>query len=125
MKLAIIGSNSIVDKEKVFSIIEQITKDKQPKVILGGGGKGTASFVKEFSETKGFSFIEFLPYFLLDNSVEFSNKYFFTRNKQIVENADFVLFIYNGECKDVDYAIKYTQKLKKEYYVYKIPLKEV
>ena len=120
MKLSVIGSNTITDEKLIDSVLTK-WKLNTTSSVLGGGGKGVASLVKQWCLKNKINHVEFLPYFLLDNTVDFSNKYFFIRNKQLVDNADSVLFIYNGDCKDVEYAIKYCQKLHKDYTVVKIP----
>jgi len=124
MKLAIIGSNTIDDREKVIKIILDNIFSTDNLTILGGGGKGVASIAKEFAKQHQVDFVEFLTYNLLDNKALFSSKYFFIRNKQMLDNADSVLIIWNGDCKDVEYAIKYSQKNNLPIKIVKIP-KEV
>lgn len=126
MKLSVIGSNTITDDTAVnFFLDREVLKGTMLVTsILGGGGKGVASIVKKYCRTNKLDFVEFIPYYLLDDTVDFSNKYFFIRNRQLVDNADKVLFIWNGDCKDVEYAIKYAQKLGRDISVVKIPKKE-
>lgn len=122
MKIGVVGSNSILDIAKVFTAINKVVNDSStPPVILGGGGKGVASLVKDYCNEYNLDFVEFQPYYFLDKTAEFSNKYFFIRTRQIVDNADKLLFITNGDCKEVNYGIKYTQKLNKPYNVLVIP----
>jgi hypothetical protein len=126
MKIGVIGSNSINDILLTFSNIDKYIKSvtsTTPPVILGGGGKGVAQFTKEYCEEYNLNFVEFQPYSFLDKSVDFSNKYFFIRTKQIVDNSDRLLFITNGDCKEVNYGIKYCQKINKPYFVAVIPKK--
>jgi predicted Rossmann-fold nucleotide-binding protein len=124
MKLSVIGSNTIQDEEAVARILNKVIYHQNTikvNVILGGGGKGLPMIVKNFCKKEKIDFVEFLPYFLLDNKVDFSNKYFFIRNKQLVDNADVILFLYNGDCKDVEYAIRYAQMKDKQITVIKLP----
>jgi hypothetical protein len=122
MKIGVVGSNSILDIAKVFTTINKVVNESStPPVILGGGGKGVASLVKDYCNDYNLDFVEFQPYYFLDKTAEFSNKYFFIRTRQIVDNADKLLFITNGDCKEVNYGIKYTQKLNKPYNVLIIP----
>lgn len=125
MKLGVIGSNTITDVSKVLGILDKKVNELSttPPVILGGGGKGVASIVKEYCKDNNLNFVEFQPYSFLDKTVDFSNKYFFIRTKQIVDNSDALLFISNDDCKEVNYGIKYTQKLNKPYFVVVIPKK--
>lgn len=125
MKIGVIGSNSITDKKRVFDILESELFKKEnifdSITILGQGGKGVANFTKEFAKEFSLDFVEFLPYHLIDNRVDFSSKYFFIRNRQIIDNSDLVIAIWNGDCKDVEYGIKYSQKKNLPISVVKIP----
>jgi len=123
MRLSVIGSNTIQEEELVNNLLhrEVYQGTGKVRVILGGGGKGLPTITKKFCKAERIDYIELLPYFLLDNKVEFSNKYFFIRNRQLVDNADKILFIYNGDCKDVEYAIKYAQKLGRDITIVKVP----
>lgn len=122
MKLAILGSNTIEDKERVFKLIhDNLPIDYENLTILGGGGKGIANIAKEFAKDANIDFVEFLTYNLLDNKSEFSSRYFFIRNRQVIDNADVVLIVWNGDCKDVEYAIKYSQKKNLPIKVLKLP----
>ena len=124
MKVGVIGSNSITDLSKVHSTLYKSIKEfapTTPPVILGGGGKGVASITKEFCKESNLDYVEFQPYSFLDKTADFSSKYFFIRTKQIVDNSDVLIFITNKDCKEVNYGIKYTQKLNKPYNVLVIP----
>ena len=124
MKVGVIGSNSVTDMSKVYSSLDKLVEELSlatPPVILGGGGKGVASFTKEYCKEYKLDFIEFQPYSFLDKTADFSGKYFFIRTKQIIDNSDTLLFIMNEECKEVHYGIKYTQKIGKPYKAIIIP----
>ena len=51
----------------------------------------------------------------------FNSKYFFIRTKQILNNADELLAIWDTNSKGTEYAIKYAQKLGIPVKVVKIP----
>ena len=112
MKICIIGSRSIDKAEFVIPILDRFMKDHVvgTPVILSGGAKGVDQISKEYAKTHGYDFVELLPYHLLDPSTEFSSKYFFIRSKQIIDNADKVLAIWDGKSKGTEYSIKYSQK---------------
>lgn len=112
MKLCIIGSRSIDKAEFVFPVIEKFIKDHTTGkiTIIAGGAKGVDQLAKTYAVTHGLDFVEFLPYHLLDN-VPFSSKYFFIRNKQMIDNADKVLVFWDGKSKGTEYGIKYSQKI--------------
>lgn len=113
VKLCIVGSRSIDKAEFVFPLIDHFIKDHcvGNPVLISGGARGVDSLVKEYAKTKGIDFIEFIPYHILDKSVEFSNRYFFTRNRQMIQNADKVLAIWDGESTGTQHAIRYSQKI--------------
>lgn len=112
MKLCILGSRSIDKAEFVFPVIEKFIKDHTTGkiTIISGGAKGVDQLSKKYAETHGLDFVEFLPYHLLDK-VPFSSKYFFIRNKQMIDNADKVLVFWDGKSKGTEYGIKYSQKI--------------
>lgn len=122
MKICILGSRSIDKAEVVFPVIEKFIEDHTTGkvVILSGGAKGVDQLSKKYAEAHGIDFIEFLPYHLLDN-IPFSSKYFFIRNKQMIDNADKVLVFWDGKSKGTEYGIKYTQKKTKPIMVIKVP----
>jgi hypothetical protein len=122
MKLGIIGSNTIEDVDKVKKLIyDNLPTKLEYLTILGGGGKGVANAAKVFAKENNVDFVEFLTYNLIDNKAEFSSKYFFIRNKQLIDNSDAVIVIWNGDSKDVEYGIKYSQKKNLPIKVLKVP----
>lgn len=123
MKICIIGSRSIDKAEFVIPILDKFIKDHVvgTPVILSGGAKGVDQITKSYAKANGLTLVEFLPYHLLDNKVEFSSKYFFIRNKQMIDNADRVLIIWDGKSKGTEYGIKYSQKKNIPVMVIKTP----
>lgn len=123
MRICVIGSRSIVEEKFVFAKIDKFLKEHcvGNPVLVSGGAKGVDSIVKKYAEAKGFDFIEFIPYHLLDKSVEFSSRYFFTRNRQMIMNADKVLALWDGTSTGTHHAIKFCQKLGVPVMVIKVP----
>ena len=124
MKVCILDSRSIDQAEKVIPIIDKFFKDhvSGSPVILSGGAKGVDQITKAYAKANSLHLIEFLPYHLLDKNVEFSSKYFFIRNKQMIDNADKVLVFWDGKSKGTEYGIKYTQKKGIPIMILKIPI---
>lgn len=124
MKICILGSRSIDKAETVIPIIDKFMKDHVPgsPIILSGGAKGVDQITKAYAKANAIPLIEFLPYHLLDNNVEFSSKYFFIRNKQMIDNADKVLVFWDGKSKGTEYGIKYSQKKGIPVMVLKVPI---
>lgn len=123
MKICIIGSRSIDKAEFVIPIIDRFIKDHVvgTPVILSGGAKGVDQITKSYAKVNNINLVEFLPYHLIDNRTPFSSKYFFLRNKQMIDNADKVLIIWDTRSKGTEYGIKYAQKIKVPVMIIKSP----
>ena len=115
MRVAIVGSRNIDDSYHVFSHITRFIKEHTfgSVTIVSGGAKGIDSLAKEYAKQNGLDFIEFQPYHVLDKYVAFEKKYFFIRNRQIIDNCDKVLAFWDGESSETEHAIKYAQKHNK------------
>ena len=123
MKICIIGSRSIDKAAFVIPILDRFMKDHVvgTPVILSGGAKGVDQITKSYARANNINLVEFLPYHLIDNRTPFSSKYFFLRNKQMIDNADKVLIIWDTRSKGTEYGIKYAQKIKIPVMVIKSP----
>lgn len=117
MKLSITGSRSITDKTWVFNQIDnaiaEINKKKKTPVnivILSGGAKGVDTLAREYAEEKGLDFVLFKPYHMVDNKVPFETKYFFARNRQLADNADVCLVLYDGVSHGTKHFIDHAAK---------------
>ena len=123
MKICIIGSRSIDKAAFVIPILDRFMKDHVvgTPVILSGGAKGVDQITKSYAKANNINLVEFLPYHLIDNRTPFSSKYFFLRNKQMIDNADKVLIIWDTRSKGTEYGIKYAQKIKIPVMVIKSP----
>jgi hypothetical protein len=121
MKLAIIGSRSITDDVKVLKTIHNYCIDNMPSVILKSAGKGIDPTIEHYANANEIDTVNFLPYHLQDGQASFNSKYFFVRTKQILNNADELLALWDTHSKGTEYAIKYAQKLGIPVKVVKIP----
>ena len=123
MRIAVVGSRSIISPEIVFTAIDRFVKDHchVKPTIISGGALGVDSLAKKWADVQGLDFIEFLPYHLIDKEVKFSPRYFFSRNRQIVNNADRVLAIWDEESTGTLHAIRYAQKVGVPVMVIRVP----
>jgi hypothetical protein len=121
MKLAIIGSRSITNDVKVLQTIHNYIVDNKPSVILKSAGLGIDPTIDHYAKANSIDTVNFLPYHLQDAQANFNSKYFFVRTKQILNNADELLAIWDTSSKGTEYAIKYAQKLGIPVKVIKIP----
>lgn len=114
MRVAIVGSRSIDDAEYVWReisvVLAQRTHPDQPVTIISGGAKGVDTLAKEYAEQNGLDFVLFKPYHLVDNKADFQPRYFFSRNRQIVDNADLVMCLWDGESNGTEHVISYATR---------------
>ena len=110
MRLAIIGSRSITDDAFILKTVDKHVKELNPSCILIGDAKGIDPAVAHYAQSHEIDIIRFLPYHLLDPTSNFDSKYFFVRTKQMIDNADKVLAIWDTRSKGTEYGIKYSQK---------------
>ena len=112
MKLAIIGSRSIVDDAWTLKAVDKVVKQLKPTCILMGAARGPDAAVSHYADSHDIDLVRFLPYHLLDPIANFDSKYFFIRTKQIINNADHVLALWDTRSHGTQYAIRYAQKLE-------------
>ena len=77
--------------------------------------------MNHYAKANEIDIVNFLPYHLQDGQASFNSKYFFVRTKQILNNADKLLALWDTHSKGTEYAIKYAQKLGIPVKVVKIP----
>ena len=105
MKLAIVGSRSITDKQFVFDTLDYYTKNVQEEIIvISGGAKGIDSLGALWAESRGYSTEIYLPDWDLHGK-----KAGFLRNSQIVEAATHLIAITTGSNGTAD-SIKKAQQ---------------
>ena len=118
MRIAVVGSRTITDEDLVYDAIQEaIEKYVSPDegiVIVSGGAKGVDTVAQKIAFGK-YDFILFKPYHMIDPSTEYSPKFFFARNKQIADNADVVVILWDGQSNGTKHMIDYCRKRKKTY----------
>lgn len=123
MKVAIVGSRSITNREWVhfhldMNLCDWATRtiddvlDQWP-TIMSGGAKGVDTIVEEWAKAEGLDFIKFKPYHMIDSGVEYEPRFFFTRNKQLVDQADRVVCFWDGKSNGTADVIRYAKKVGK------------
>ena len=95
MKIAIIGSRFIENKAWVFDLIGHVVDAAGAARIslVSGGSEGVDSFVHGWATENGYDSYMFKPHFLLDSKAPYSPRDFFTRYRQVVDNADKVIIV--------------------------------
>lgn len=99
MKVAVFGNRSINDPKIVYPFIDELAKIKADHLVfLHGGARGPQKIITEWAFEQGITnIILFKPWHMIDDSLEFTTELYFLRNVQIVDNADLVVLITNGE----------------------------
>lgn len=81
--------------------------------ILSGGAVGVDRRAQEYAEFNDIPFFLYKPYHLIDGDVDYKPRYFFTRNKQIVDNCDEMVAFWDGESNGTADAIRFAHKKRK------------
>jgi len=120
MKIGVCGSRSITDREWLDLHMRQNVlphNDRDHLVILSGGAKGVDTLAAEFAKDWTIPHILFKPYHMVDTSTPYKKKFFFVRNKQIIDNADEVLILWDGVSGGTGWCIKYCEQVGKPHKV--------
>lgn len=118
MKIAVVGSRKYTDFDKFQEALDKIIGTFDPRtpiMIISGGAKGPDQMAQRWAKERDYDFVLFKPYHLIDPNVEYSPKYFFTRNKQIADNADLVVAFWDGESSGTRHIVEYCQRNRKSY----------
>lgn len=100
MKVAIIGSRSLVDVNlDDYLDIQGITE------IISGGAKGIDTLVKNFANKHKIKLTEFLP-----NYKRYGRNAPLIRNKEIIKHADKVIAFWDGVSKGTEFTISQAKK---------------
>jgi hypothetical protein len=118
MRIGIIGSRGVTSTPIVESVLQEVVgplqDDCTPLTFLGGGSKGSERIAALWASAEGYDYVLFKPYNFVDTSADHDPKYFFYRNKQIVDNSDAVIVFLedseNGVKKTIDYIKNRTGK---------------
>ena len=117
MKIAVIGSRKFTAYDEFEASLQFRMAEEgcsYPYTIISGGAKGVDTMAARFAKEHRYDFILFKPYHLIDSAVEYSPKYFFTRNKQIADNADLVIAFWDGQSSGTRHMIEYCQRNRKK-----------
>ena len=109
MRLAIIGSRTCpaVDIASHLWFV--------PELIVSGGAKGADTYARQFAVEHGIPFIEFLPEYR-----KFGRIAPIIRNRQIVDNCDFLLAFWNGVSPGTCHALDYAKRKGKPFKIVRI-----
>ena len=97
MKVAIVGSREIV-RYDAQTILRHLPKNA--KTIISGGARGVDTLAENFALGQGFSFIKILP-----DYQKHGKKAPVLRNLEIVQQADYLLAIWDYQSRGTAHAI--------------------
>lgn len=124
MRIAVVGSRGVVEEKYVITAIGDYINDLSQYTsaitIISGGAEGVDSYAKSFANDHGYDFISFVPIFKLSKGIPFSMEHFFVRNRQIVDNSDAVIAVWDGESRGTAYTIEYANRRGKDVRIYKV-----
>lgn len=102
MKIAIIGSRECQNIDLSAFVPKETTQ------IISGGAKGVDTIAANYAKAHGIELVEFLP-----NYAQYGRGATFIRNRQIIDNAEYILAFWNGKSKGTKYSIDYARKKNK------------
>ena len=125
MRVAVVGSRSITNQDEINYHLDKLLlpcggENGDEVTIISGGAFGVDTLAREWARINKKDFILFKPYHLIDSSVAYHPRYFFTRNKQIIDNSDIVIVFWDGESNGTKDAMKQARKQGKELRVVEI-----
>ena len=107
MKVAIVGSRSLINVEISKYIPENVTE------IISGGAVGIDTLAEKVSDEKRISKSIIRPEY-----DKYGKKAPLIRNKEIVERAELVIAFWDGKSRGTKFTIDYAKKLNKKIKVY-------
>lgn len=116
MKLAIIGSRTFTN----YQFLKEEALLLKPNEIVSGGAKGADALAEQFAKEYNLILTIFYPKFIINENVKYHPRYFFERNKQIVEYAEHILAFQLGNSKGTQHAIDYATSLNKPLTIYRM-----
>lgn len=109
MKLAIVGSRSLNNYETVKNAVNSLCGTTEvTEVVSGGTTQGVDSFAERYASEHSIPTVIFKP-----DWAKYGKSAGFIRNKDIVERADFVLAVWDGESRGTLDSINHACKLGK------------
>ena len=110
IRLAIVGSRGFNDYERLCAAVSALAEREQLCVvgIVSGGVRGVDSLGARYAHEHGLQLTEFLP-----EHDKYGRGAPLIRNKTIIENADYVLAIWDGVSRGTHNAIGHAQNLSK------------
>jgi predicted Rossmann fold nucleotide-binding protein DprA/Smf involved in DNA uptake len=95
MRLAIIGSRTFSDYERMKEVVDKFCSENEVSEIVSGGSRGADALGAKYAKERKIPCKEFTP----DFSNGFRVGQYFERNKQIVVNSDAIIAFWDTRSK--------------------------
>ena len=114
MRIVVSGARSINNRDAVFGHMDMLLGVRedfpQVDVLISGGQKGVDRHVEAYAAANGLPFVLLKPYHLLDPQAEHKTRHYFIRNKQMIDNSDWVIAFSDGADAGTEDLINYARK---------------
>lgn len=108
-RLAVVGSRSFKDKERLFA---QLDKLKNIDLLISGGAIGTDSFAQEYAKKKGLNIMILYPRWQKEDGTRDLGAGY-KRNIEIIKIATHVLIVWDGKSRGTAHDIEIAKREKK------------
>jgi hypothetical protein len=105
MKVAVVGSRSFNDYEKLKQTLDQTPDISR---IISGGAKGADSLAEQWAREKGIETVVYKP-----DWAKYGRGAGVVRNRLIIEDCDYCIAFWDGESKGTKSSIDHCKKLNK------------
>lgn len=120
MKIAIVGSRSITDKELVWSFMEECHQfNPELDKIVSGGARGVDSFAEEYAKIHKIRTCIFKP-----DWEKYGKSAGFIRNADIIGKCDICICIWDGTSHGAKHDITLCEEMGKPCYIYNLKTNE-
>ncbi len=120
MKIAVVGSRDISISLQRFNELLGDLLPEETSAVVSGGARGVDRLAAEFARSRNLPVEEHLPDYTL-----FGRIAPLVRNRTIVDNADFVVALWDGSSRGTLNTIDYTLEKNKPLAVYYLNRDEV
>ena len=107
MKVAVVGSRNVVVENIQQYLPENVSE------IISGGAKGVDTYAEEYAKNNGIKITVIKP-----DYKKYGKPAPLVRNKEIVENADFVVLVWDGKSRGTKFVLEYCEQIDKPHKVF-------
>lgn len=105
MRIAIIGSRNFNDYQLLKDKLSLLNQQNKITLVVSGGAKGADTLGEKWAIENNVERLIFKPNYDL-----FGRKAPLIRNKEIIDNVDYVIAFWDGESRGTMYAVNYAKQ---------------